>query len=484
MVQKKFIQFSANEQDAERMHIEDEHPFRSKFERDRDRILYSKEFRRLSGKTQVFVTSFDDHVRTRLTHTLEVSQISRTISLQLGLNEILTEAIALSHDIGHTPFGHCGERTLNHIMNGCDKIKIFGNVPNGERGFKHNWQGIRVVNDLEQISSKFCGLNLTNYTLWGILNHTGISSKECDYKDENGKCNLRIDNKNCSCNNISFDFYERRYKLPLNSWTFEAIVVRVADEIAQIHHDIEDSLENQIFNKEEILELFDSLFHNYLTEDDKKNLGKIKKETEQNMYIPLISKLIVNFLVSKLVENIQENFKRIEEKYYVKEYEDMKEFRKTLESKEQGLINYFKIINYDEDLKKIVKEFNNVSKSRILDSYVAQIMDGKSNYILRCLIKAYLINPQQLHDRTIISFYKSYIGQEEFFDKYYNKMNSQIVYQLRANLKEDHYKKCDSKYKDCLLRTICDYISGMTDNYALEQFRLLYGNDHIGKGIF
>ncbi|EHR0219180.1 HD domain-containing protein [Clostridium perfringens] len=101
---------------------EDKHTIRNEFERDRDRIMYSRAFRRLSGKTQVFLAGNDDHVRTRLTHTLEVAQIARTISKALGLNEYLTEAIALGHDIGHTPFGHIGERMLNSIMNGCYKI--------------------------------------------------------------------------------------------------------------------------------------------------------------------------------------------------------------------------------------------------------------------------------------------------------------------------------------------------------------------------
>ncbi len=106
---------------------EEEHSLRDKFSRDRDRILYSTEFRRLSGKTQVFVSGFDSHMRTRLTHTLEVSQIAETIARGTGLSSILCEAIALGHDVGHTPFGHAGERTLNYIMNGCDITKKIWN---------------------------------------------------------------------------------------------------------------------------------------------------------------------------------------------------------------------------------------------------------------------------------------------------------------------------------------------------------------------
>jgi dGTPase len=111
--------FIANQDFAQRLHPEKEHSFRSCFERDRDRILYSKEFRRLNRKTQVFIAGFDDHVRNRLIHTLEVAQISETIASHLDLNVSLTTAIAYGHDVGHTPFGHVGERTLNYFMNGC-----------------------------------------------------------------------------------------------------------------------------------------------------------------------------------------------------------------------------------------------------------------------------------------------------------------------------------------------------------------------------
>lgn len=159
---------------------EEESPIRTCFQRDRDRILHSKAFRRLKHKTQVFLSPFDDHFRTRLTHTLEVSQIARTISRSLNLNEDLTEAIALGHDLGHTPFGHCGEGVLNELVNG---------------GFHHNIQSVRVVEVLEK-------LNLCRETIDGILTHTwGYTPK-----------------------------------------TPEAQAVQLADKIAYINHDIEDSI--------------------------------------------------------------------------------------------------------------------------------------------------------------------------------------------------------------------------------------------------
>ncbi len=169
---------------------EDKCPLRTEFQRDRDRILHSKAFRRLKHKTQVFFSPYDDHFRTRMTHTLEVSQIARTISRALQLNEDLTEAIALGHDLGHTPFGHSGERVLNELM------------PNG---YRHNEQSVRVVEFIEN-------LNLTLETIDGILNH----SYQC---------------------------------MPS---TLEGQVVRISDKIAYINHDIQDAIRAGIINTEDI----------------------------------------------------------------------------------------------------------------------------------------------------------------------------------------------------------------------------------------
>lgn len=173
-----------------RKKVEDECNLRTCFQRDRDRILHSKAFRRLKHKTQVFLSPFDDHFRTRLTHTLEVSQIARTISRSLRLNEDLTEAIALGHDLGHTPFGHCGEGVLNELVKG---------------GFHHNIQSVRVVEILED-------LNLCRETIDGILTHTwGYTPK-----------------------------------------TPEAQVVQLADKIAYINHDIEDSIRAGIISESDL----------------------------------------------------------------------------------------------------------------------------------------------------------------------------------------------------------------------------------------
>lgn len=170
---------------------------RTEYQRDRDKIIHSKSFRRLKHKTQVFISPESDHYRTRLTHTLEVSQIARTISRALRLNEDLTEAIALGHDLGHTPFGHAGEKALDNIHT---------------LGFKHNEQSLRIVELLEGNG----GLNLTYEVRNGILNHTG---------DED----------------------------PI---TLEGKIVKISDRIAYINHDIDDALRGKILNIKDIPETF------------------------------------------------------------------------------------------------------------------------------------------------------------------------------------------------------------------------------------
>jgi dGTPase len=180
------------------------HLLRTAFQRDRDRIIHSKSFRRLKHKTQVFLAPFGDHYRTRLTHTLEVSQIARTIAKSLRLNEDLTEAIALGHDLGHTPFGHAGEETLNQLLPG---------------GFTHSEQSLRVVEKLEYEGK---GLNLTFEVRDGILKH---SKGRGEILDDNGE------------------------DMPA---TLEGQVVRVSDVIAYVNHDIDDAIRAGVIAEKDI----------------------------------------------------------------------------------------------------------------------------------------------------------------------------------------------------------------------------------------
>ncbi len=183
-----------------RRYVEAEHPYRGLFQRDRDRILHASAFRRLTAKTQVLASGTNDHHRTRLTHTLEVSQVSRTMARELRLNEDLTEAIALAHDIGHPPFGHAGEAALDECMK-------------AEGGFEHNRQGLRIVEELEQRYPGYPGLNLT----WEVRESLAFHSKQPEFPEV------------------------QQYRKGIHQPTLEAQIVDAADSIVYDVHDLDDA---------------------------------------------------------------------------------------------------------------------------------------------------------------------------------------------------------------------------------------------------
>jgi len=196
--------------------------FRSPFQRDRDRIIHSSAFRRLKHKTQVFVEHEGDYYRTRLTHSIEVAQVARTVAGALGLNTDLAEAIALAHDLGHPPFGHTGEDALHDLM-----------APYG--GFDHNAQAIRIVTRLERHYADFDGLNLTWETLEGIAKHNGPVTGDLPY---------------------ALQAYNQRHDLELGTYaSAEAQVAALADDIAYNHHDLHDGLRAELFSTDELAEL-------------------------------------------------------------------------------------------------------------------------------------------------------------------------------------------------------------------------------------
>jgi dGTPase len=197
-----------------RRHPEGEHPYRSPYQRDRDRIVHCRAFRRLEYKTQVFVNHEGDHYRTRLTHSLEVAQIGRTVARALGLNEDLVESLALSHDLGHTPFGHLGEEVLDEVLR-------------DEGGFNHNRQTLRIVELLENRYPAFPGLNLTWEVREGIAKHSGP-----------------IDVAKAP----EFAEFEPERQPPL-----EAQMIDLVDEIAYNHHDVDDGLESGLIDLDDLV---------------------------------------------------------------------------------------------------------------------------------------------------------------------------------------------------------------------------------------
>lgn len=205
-----------------RLYPESISTFRSEYQRDRDRIIHSSAFRRLKHKTQVFIEHEGDFYRTRLTHSIEVAQVARTMSGALGLNSELTEAVALAHDLGHTPFGHTGEDAMDVLME-----------PYG--GFDHNAQAIRIVTSLERHYAEFDGLNLTWDTLEGIAKHNGPVTGDLPY---------------------ALAEYNAVHDLELHTHaSAEAQVAALSDDIAYNHHDIHDGLRAQLFDQEEVAEL-------------------------------------------------------------------------------------------------------------------------------------------------------------------------------------------------------------------------------------
>ena len=205
-----------------RLFAEEESTFRTPWQRDRDRIIHASAFRRLKHKTQVFIEHEGDYFRTRLTHSIEVAQVARTIAGVLGLNPELTEAVALAHDLGHPPFGHTGEDALNDLM-----------APYG--GFDHNAQAIRIVTSLERHYAEWDGLNLTWETLEGIAKHNGPVADPVPH---------------------ALAAYNARHDLALHTHaSLEAQVAALADDIAYSHHDLHDGLRAELFSTDELAEL-------------------------------------------------------------------------------------------------------------------------------------------------------------------------------------------------------------------------------------
>ncbi len=213
-----------------RLFPEPEAAFRSPFQRDRDRIIHASAFRRLKHKTQVFVEHEGDYYRTRLTHSIEVAQVARTIAGVLGLNAELTEAVALAHDLGHTPFGHTGEEALDALME-------------GHGGFDHNAQALKIVTSLERHYADFDGLNLTWETLEGIAKHNGpVTGPNARHKD--------------SPLPFALSDYNDRHDLELDTFaSAEAQVAALADDVAYNNHDLHDGLRAKLFSLAELAEL-------------------------------------------------------------------------------------------------------------------------------------------------------------------------------------------------------------------------------------
>jgi dGTPase len=342
-----------------RVYSEPPPSYRTHFMRDRDRIIHSTAFRRLEYKTQVFVNHEGDYYRTRLTHALEVQQIARTIAKALRLNESLTEAISLAHDIGHTPFGHAGEAKLNELM------KDHG-------GFEHNVQGLRVVDVLEHRYSKFRGLNLCYETREGIIKH------ETDYDSPNPAKN-------------EFDTE--------SSPSLEGQIANIADEIAYNAHDLDDGLKSNYIKLDQLrkVSLWSDIYEK--TDPELDNQGRIY--TSIRNFI----KIEVTDVIETSLKNIKQN--KIKSLKDVSDNPPLVKFSEKLEKLNrelkdflmENLYQHYKVIKMQEKSKRIIdalfsiyiKETNQLppqfqktipefGKERVTCDYIAGMTDRFAQY--------------------------------------------------------------------------------------------------------
>lgn len=453
--------------------------YRTEFMRDRDRLMYATAFRRLSGKTQIYTVGSDDHRKNRLTHTLEVAQIARTIASALDLDPDLAEAIALGHDFGHTPFGHAGERMLHDIMipnskyvkrspyyhNGLKEIKrrFEREAPESEYidhafGFKHNLQSVRVGALLEDSyrdnDKKNIGLNLTNFTLYGMMMH----SKEF-YEDDAAYPNFQNE-------------FDKQMKLKDNNeyaWSFEADIVRWADDIAQWHHDLEDAMREGVLPLRKICDTILSSLENVIDETDKEKLASFDDQSLMDRRcIAELSHIVVNTLVNDLVETSQENLKKLKDTLN----------RKKLDDSVQVFTNYNElefelprdhIISLSSKIH--VKTFKDTIRASIHHSRNVERMNEKGKYIIRKLFEAYYSHPQQLPDGPIL-----HLLVDTGSTKYKNIDDAKKAGVGEARVEFDKVLNNPKIDIECMLmRRICDHIASMTDHYAIEEYNNLYG---------
>jgi dGTPase len=347
---------------------EDEHAFRMAFQRDRDRIIHSTAFRRLEYKTQVFVNHEGDYYRTRLTHTMEAAQITRTIARALGLNQDLAEAVALAHDLGHTPFGHAGEYVLADLM-----------ADHG--GFDHNSQSLRIVEHLEERYAGFRGLNLTYEVREGIVKHS-----------------------------TSHDRPRAKAFKPEEAALLEAQIVDFADEIAYNCHDIDDGLQSQMLTPDDLagLELWETSFGAVNREHPNASFSLVRYQTVRRILDTLVRDLITS----------------VESRLVADGIETVADMRAVMP----------RIADFSPDIDVAVRDLKARLMARLYEHQRVRRMGAKARRVMTGIFRAYMEDPRQMPAHVV----------------------------ERADEEES------------MARVIADYIAGMTDRFALEEYAKLY----------
>ena len=364
-----------------RLFYEDESNFRSCFQRDRDRIIHSGAFRRLKHKTQVFVEHEGDYFRTRLTHSIEVAQVARTIAGSLGLNSELTEAVALAHDLGHTPFGHTGEDALDLVME-----------PLG--GFDHNAQALRIVTSLENHYAEFDGLNLTWETLEGIAKHNGPVTGDLPY---------------------ALAEYDQTHNLELHTHaSAEAQVAALSDDVAYNNHDLQDGLRAGLFTEKDIAEL--PVIGPAYAEVD-----RVYPDLDPNRRKHEALRRVFGVMVADVIDASREillshNPQSVEELRLLGE----------------------QVIRFSDPFWADLKTIRAFLFSQMYRAPSVMEMRAEVNEVVKRLFALFLDQPQHLPKEW-----------------------------------QDDLARCESKTE--LARKVADYVSGMTDRYALQTHDRLIG---------
>ncbi len=365
-----------------RLFAEEESAFRSPFHRDRDRIVHASAFRRLKHKTQVFLEHEGDYFRTRLTHSIEVAQVARTVAGVLGLNSELTEAVALAHDLGHPPFGHTGEEALNSLMR-----------PYG--GFDHNAQAVRIVTCLERHYADFNGLNLTWETLEGIAKHNGPVLGKLPY---------------------ALAEYNNLHNLELNSHaSAEAQVAALADDIAYNSHDLQDGLRAGLFSIDELVELpilntcFQSVDSKYLSLEPERRSHEVLRR-----FFGVLVEDVIKQSRRNLIDLVPTNV------------EDIRWAGRPL-------------IQFSQSLWRDLKEIRAFLFIRMYRAPRVVKMRKEVTEAINVLFPHYLGEPNKLPGAWLADV-------------------------IETTSEED------------LARLVTDYISGMTDRFAIQQYDLITGS--------
>jgi dGTPase len=345
------------------------HPMRTAFQRDRDRIVHSSSFRRLEYKTQVFVNHEGDYYRTRLTHTIETAQITRTMAGALGLNPDLAEAVALGHDLGHTPFGHAGERVLNELMQ-----------PYG--GYDHNAQSLRTVDWIERHYPNFRGLNLSFEVREGIIKHSHFHDRPA-----------------------AREFDPSLYPC------LEAQIVDLADEIAYLAHDADDGVKAQMLTVEELME--SRLYRDAAAAARERGCGGDPRLMRHQTKIRMID---------TMVTDLENSIERELETARITSVDHIRRAGRAL-------------ANFSPPMSEQVRELKALMHARLYNHYRVSRMTQKAARVLARLFETYLAEPRQMPPH------------------------------VQARTESDG---------DSVARVVADYIAGMTDRFALDEYRKLF----------